>query len=126
MNNCNNCQNCQNCKLLVKKLELYEKFFNDMKEIDNQLFENSELGKSIIIKDNYGNKTTKIKSNLSESILVVNNGKNLDELNITERQSIEEQDNLYNYNKTKEYFNKASGVVSWGTTIVKWGKWLLF
>lgn len=122
----NNCENCHNCKLLAKKIELYEQFFNDMKKIDEELLNNTSLEESIIIeKDKNGIRNMKVKSELSESLLIINNGKNLEELNKIEKASIKEQDNVHNYTKTKEYFDKASGVVSWGSTIIKWTKWIL-
>lgn len=127
----NNCSDCSNCKILSRKIELYDKFFNDMKRLDEELlsreFNNKNLGESIIIeKDNYGNRNMKVKSNLSESFLVINNGKNLEELSKREKNAIDEQNNLYNYNQAKEYVDKTNNIVSWGYSIIKWGKWLMF
>ncbi len=131
----NNCYNCQNCKILSKKIELYENFINDMRKLDEELFNNGfnnefnnkSLEESIIIeKDNHGNRNMKVRSDLSESFLVINNGKNLEELSKRDKSAIDEQDNLYNYNQAKEYVDKTNNVVSWGYYVIKWGKWLMF
>jgi len=105
-----------NNKILHKKLELYEKFVKDLKELE-QFEKKNPLEESIIIENH------KIKSNLSESFLVIDNGKKLDELPIKEVNLINEQNNLHNYNKAKEYVEKTNyaysiakhvtGVISW-------------
>lgn len=122
------CDNCQNCNILKKKLEIYEKCMKDLRNLesdDNETFQ--DLGESIIIaKDNEGNLNKKIRSELSESILVIEKGKNLDELSKKEQTVINEQDNYRAYDQTKNATDKLGTVYSicyYGLSI---GKMIMF
>jgi len=121
---------CNNCKVLQKKVELYEKFFKEMKALEaeekNNDMNNNPLGESIVIKkDKNGDKNMKINSNLSESFLVINGGKNLKELNQKDQAIINEQKNLHDYTSAKKYVEKANGVYSVIRYIVGIGKWFI-
>lgn len=120
-----NCsEKCSNCKNLQKKLELYENFVKDMKDIE--ISNNNLLGESVIIeKDNWGNLNKKIRSDLTESFLVVENGKNLIELNKKEQGSITEQDAYSNYQNAETYLKKANGVYTVAYYAMRIGKWFL-
>lgn len=86
----------------------------------------NSLEESIIIaKDNFGNQTFKINSELSESFLVIEKGKNLNELSKHERNALKELDDLHNFQKNKEYLNKASGIYTFAYYLVGIGKWIL-
>ena len=104
-------------KLLRKKLQLYEKFVNDLKELELDNLAKKEENKEIK------------ESTLSESYMVVETGKNLKELPNRELKQIKEQDNLYSYNKIKEYVDKTNTIASFVKYVqygVSIGKWLLF
>lgn len=63
-------------------------------------------------RDRDGNVIKKIRSNLTESFIVVDTGKDLDELDKKEINTIKMQDDLKNYTQTKQYIGKFSGVYS--------------
>ena len=106
-------------KILHKKLELYEKFFKDLHDLEALERPTNSLENSILIENN------KVKSNLSESFLVIDHGKKLEELPIKERTVINEQDNLHNYKKTKEYVEKTNYVYSIAKYVVGIGQWVV-
>lgn len=126
-----NCNNCSNCKTLKKKMDAYEKFIQELKEIDDKKpqevqYNFNPLEESVIIeKDNEGNINRKVRSDLSESFLIVDRGKNLVELDKKEQQIILEQDSYHKYKNTSEYLSKASGVYKVIGYTIKYGKWLL-
>jgi hypothetical protein len=113
--------------IMRKKLLLYEKFFEEMKKIEEEERMNKEdngLNTSVIIeKDLEGNRNKKIPSNLSESFLVVDKGKDLTQLNQKEQNAINEQNNLHNYNEIKKYGQKASIVTNILGYVISIGKW---
>lgn len=105
-------------KILHKKLELYEKFFKDLKELES-LEKINPLENSIIVENN------KVKSNLSESFLVIEHSKKVEELPSKEINIITEQDNLHNYNKAKEYAEKTNYVYSVAKYVIGIGQWII-
>lgn len=130
--------NCIHCDTLNKKIELYEKLIKDLHEIDkNEKYSITDDGhmkrqKDInleesmyIDRDNYGNRHIKVRSDLSESFMVIDNGKQLSELSKNELNAIKMQDDLHNYNTAKNYFDRGDDIYSWGCCIFKWGSWLL-
>lgn len=122
-----NCsEKCSNCKNLKKKLELYENFMkgvNDMKDIET---DDNPLAESMIFeKDNYGNLNKKVKSDLTESFLVIENGKKLEELNKKEQDIIKEQDSYSNYQNASAYCQKASGLYKVAYYALSIGKWFV-
>jgi hypothetical protein len=119
-------KNCNDCDIFKKKLEVYEKCFNDLRNIDNIQEKNTFLEESIIVeKDNVGNRVMKIPSDLTESFLVVDKGKNLNELNKNEEYGLKCQNDLHDYQKTKDYFKKAHGLYSFSYYVLKLSKWIL-
>ena len=114
---------CLNCTIMKKKIMLYEKFFEEMKKIEEEEIINRQyLTESIIIeKDNHGIFNKKIKSNLTESFLVIDRGKDLTHLNQKEQNVLNEQTNLHNYNQVKQKIGIVSTVVGY---VVSVGKWL--
>lgn len=97
-----NRQCCDHCNLLHKKIQLYEEFFKRMKDIDDQ--------------------DIKLHQDLEESFMVIDKGKDLNELTMREYKSIKEQDNLHNYDKMINYTEQAQGVYKIFGYIVKIGK----
>ncbi|QKF94274.1 hypothetical protein QKU48_gp0816 [Fadolivirus algeromassiliense] len=124
------CDNCDHCKILKKKLEIYEKCMKDLRELENNDNDREtfiDLEASIIItKDNDGNQVKKIKSELSESILVIDKGKDLNELSKKEQAIIQEQDNYRAYTQTKNATDKLGTVYSVCYYAVSIGKMIMF
>ena len=114
---------CPNCIIMKKKIMLYEKFFEEMKKIEEEEILNGQsLTESIMIeKDNNGVLNKKIKSNLTESFLVIDKGKELTHLSQKEQDILNEQTNLHNYNQVKKNVGVAGTVLSY---VVSVGKWL--
>ena len=122
------CNNCDNCKKLKKKLDTYEKFMNEIKELDKSTIKHNRnpLEESIIVeKDNFGNINRKVRSDLSESFLIVDKTKDLSELDKKEQQIILEQDSYHNYKNMSNKMQKANGVYKVVGYVFKYGKWLL-
>lgn len=107
--------------MLQKKLDLYEKFVKDLKELEHEENKHKTYLEDSILIENH-----KVKSDLSESFLVIDYGKNLEELSKSESCAIHEQNNLHNYNKAKNYVEKTSNVFSAIKYVVSISKWLLF
>jgi len=125
------CDNCDNCKILQKKVVLYENFIKDMRLLETEEGGNKsrnkiDLEESIIIeKDIEGNRNMKVRSDLSESFLVIDKGKKLEELPIREQNAIVEQDNLHNYIVAKEYVDSAKSKYAVVRYALKIGKWFM-
>jgi hypothetical protein len=107
-------------QILQKKLDLYEKFFKEMKEIELLEAQYDNPDNFDIIEND------KIRTNLSNSILVINKGDKILELPQKDQNAIHEQDNLHNFLKAKTYLEKTSKVYSTLKYIINAGKWLLF
>lgn len=118
-----NCPNCPNCKIMKKKIMVYEKFFAEMKKIeDEELLNNPQITDSIIIEKDYNGITNKkIPSDLTESFLIIDKGKDLRHLSRKEQNIINEQDNLHNYNEIKKQVGIIGTVMSY---TISFGKWL--
>jgi hypothetical protein len=113
---------------MQKKLDIYEKFIKELQEIDkkDEQYNYNPLEESVIIeKDNFGNINKKVRSDLSESFLIIDKGKDLKELNKSEHAIIKEQDSYHKYKNTTEYLSRADGVYKTIGYIIKYGKWLL-
>ena len=122
------CNNCDNCKKLKKKLDTYEKFMKELQELDkSEIKYTNPLQESVIVeKDNFGNINKKVRSDLSESFLIVDKGKNLLELDKKEQQVILEQDSYHKYKNTSDKLQKANGVYKAARYVIGIGKWLIF
>ena len=119
------CDDCGHCKILKKRLDIYEKCMKELQELDEENYGNFQnLEESIIIsKDNNGNINKKIYSNLGESILVIEKGKKLDELNKKEQNVIMEQDNYRAYEQTIKASERVNTIMSY---VLRIGKFILF
>lgn len=105
-----------------KKLEIYNKFIKEIQELEDK----NILAESMIIeKDNYGNLNKKVKSDLTESFLVIETGKNLKELNKRDQDIILEQDSYAKYQNINNYYQKANGLYKIGYYALSIGKWLI-
>ena len=127
---CDKCNNeCNNCDILQKKVDIYERFFKEMKQLEEEenKYKSAEaLTDSIYIeKDMDGNRHMKVKSNLSESFILIDKGKDLTELNKKDQNIINEQKNLHDYVTTKEYVEQANGVHKVIRYVVGIGKWFI-
>jgi len=126
-----NSSSCNNCNALRKKLDVYEKFVNDIRDIDQ--FDDKDdnainiLEESVIFeKDKDGNLEKKIRSDLTESILVIDKCKNINDLYKKDQDIIKEQDNLASYNKLVNCSEKATGVYTAGSIILSIARFALF
>lgn len=111
-----------------KKLELYEKFIKELKSINiestniENINNTDSLRESIIIeKDN----SKKLRSDLTESFMVIENGKDLKELNKRDLDIILEQDSYAKYQNANYYCQKANGLYKIGYYALSIGKWFI-
>jgi|LakMenE18May11ns_1017448.scaffolds.fasta_scaffold9577307_2 hypothetical protein len=126
---CNNCNNCNNCIILRKKVNLYEKLLSEIKTLEENMVDDdkiTDLENSIIIENDVdGNRNMKIKSDLSESFMIIEDARNLKELSQREVHAIKEQDNLNNFMKVKCYIDKVNSVYGVVNYALKIGKWFI-
>jgi hypothetical protein len=86
----------------------------------------TDLENSIIIENDVdGNRNMKIKSDLSESFMIIEDARNLKELSQREVHAIKEQDNLNNFMKVKCYIDKVNSVYGVVNYALKIGKWFI-
>lgn len=139
--NLNRCILCKDKQIsnMKKKIEKYKETLNylldenlnDTNYINNTSntddnYDNSDLYESIIIyKDNDGYTQKKINSNLGESFLIVENGKDLSELNKNELRAVNKQNNLRKYEKIKKYVKKTNSVYGIISSVAKIGKYFI-
>ena len=127
--NLESCIKCKSAELdrAKKKLTKYEqalKLLMDESIIQEAYIgpdKSSNLYESVIIDKNLeGEVIKKHGSKLGESYIIVDKCKNINELSKKEKQSIDEQDNLRNYEVAKTYANKGTylyGVIGFATKV---------
>jgi len=131
--NNNNCTKCKDDKIkkMTEKIGKYEKVLSDINDL---MFSESKanynpMEESIIILDDSnsvdGEYHKKIKSKIGESFYIFENGKDMEELNIKDKEIIYRQDDYSKYNKTCTNFEKFNNIYGWGMTVVGYGKWLV-
>lgn len=103
--------------IMQKKLDLYEKFFEEMQAIEQEEIK-------IMHDQNYIDiyKNTRIEDNficLDESV-------NLLDLNMKEQSKINEQNNLHNYEKIVTKINKFKSVYDVGRYMISIPRWIPF
>lgn len=121
MNDCKcgskTCIKCKDAELkkAKKKIDKYEKAMKIL--LDDSVIQETFVGsdrssnmyESVIFEKNIdGEMLKKHNSDLGESYIILEKGKNIDHLSNKERRAIEEQDNLKNYENTKKYVNKGT------------------
>jgi hypothetical protein len=73
---------CENCKIIKNKIKLYDEFIASANKIN-------KINNNIIIEENInGYLDNKYGSDLGESFLIINEGKNLDHLGMRDRRVI--------------------------------------
>ena len=102
----------QKCEDLLKEL-LEEKNDSDS---ENEIF---------MEENNDGHFDKKIYSDLGESFILLEEFKDLDELDRREQKLLKEQDNLKNYEKNKKYFNKFISAYGLGIIVTNIGRFLI-
>ncbi len=85
-------------------------------------YDNSHMYESIIIeKDMEGNQNKKIRSDLGQSFLILDRGKNIDELDKIERKALNKQNELKEYENYATYYRKGNSIYGIFSTIAKVG-----
>jgi hypothetical protein len=100
-----------------RKIELYEKFFEEMKALEQQelnIIYTAEL------------QLQKEGKNMTEDFIYLDEMRDLKDLTRKEQAIINEQENLYNYNKIKEKLNKYENVYSFAKYLTYVPKWIPF
>jgi hypothetical protein len=98
---------------LKKKLKKYNDILKEL-AAEEETDTNKSVYKSIIIET--GTQKKVLPSDLGESFLVVDDIKNLDELNKNEQVIIHAQDDLSKAEKTKKYFKRLNNSYGWVCT----------
>lgn len=127
---CNDCeQKNKRISVLKKKLAVYEDLINEIKE-EEELIDQKEnkysknhdptsritnLTESIIVEvDDHGRSDKKLKSDLSESFLIVEDQKDIESLPKEEQNALNEYRNFQKYDATVGYMNE--GITVYKTT----------
>jgi hypothetical protein len=103
--------------IIQMKLDLYEKFYMEMQQIDQeeiQLLHKSEL------EFQYRN------SRIEDNFIYLDEPRDLKELNVKEQQIIDEQNNLHNYEELKVKVNKFKNIYNVAKYITSVSKWISF
>lgn len=103
-----------NTDITQRKLDLYEKFFEEMKKIE----EDEDHQKVLLLRQR-----DKQNENIGENFIYLDEYRDLNELSMKEKKIISEQNNLHNYEKIKGTINKFQNVysyVKYATYIPKW------
>lgn len=123
------CDKCDKCDILKKKLAIYEKCLREIKELDDindYDIETEHQYEIHLEKNNNGETVKKISSDLSESYLVIDDYKTIDQISSRERTTIKSQDVLSNVEDKKKYIKKASKVYGIGNFMYGVGKMIFF
>jgi len=84
-----------------------------------------DLEESIIFeRDKDGVLSKKINSDIGESFIIMDEKKDLKEINKKEYNTIKEQENLHQYNKGSSVLKKLGPIYTVGSTTIKYGKYL--
>ncbi len=94
-------------------------FFIHENNLNGIVYYNGQLSKRLT------DLNKKVKSDLTESFLVIDHGKNLNELNKKEQNIIKEQDSYSKYQNTNAYCQKASGLYKIAYYAISIGKWFI-
>lgn len=135
---CQKCKNMESYKLKIEKIiKILEDDVLDNRHINleknnlhndlhNDLHNNNHLYESVIIEKNCdGNIYTYIDSNLGDNYLLLETGKNLDELDNIEIQSLNEQNTYKKYLKLVEYTNDGNYAYGLFSTVAKVGSFFI-
>jgi hypothetical protein len=117
MNNCGECINSDNCIKCVRlqlsnvndKNEKYKKILHDIMDDIDLNDDTTNLYESVLVEKNKnGEIIKKQNSQLGESYMIMDKGKNIDELSVKEKKVINAQDDLKNYEITTGYVQNGT------------------
>ncbi len=100
-----------NPEIIQKKLMLYEKFFDEMREIEQE---------EIKIFNNSQNK------NIEENYIYLDETRDFTDLNLKDQKIINEQNNLHNYHQFKTKFESVKDIYTKGKYLMYISKWIPF
>ncbi len=112
---------------LKRKLKKYNEIIKTLakeEELDSSSNSNNNKSvyKSVIIENHVdcgvGSKTKVLPSELGDSFLVIDETRDLDELNKSEQNAIHAQDYLSKADKTKKYFRRINNSYGWVCTVL--------
>lgn len=92
--------------IMQKKLDLYEKYFTEMKQISEEEKEHIEQ----MTKQKDGDKEWEaVGSGVDDDYVYLEETRSFDDLHLKDQKMINEQGNLYNYTQTKTKIDKIRG-----------------
>jgi hypothetical protein len=109
--------NIMDTDITQRKLDLYEKFFMEMKQIED---DEEEAHQKWILTQQVAKRNNE---DIGENFIYLDEFRDLNELSIKEKKIIAEQNNLHNYEKLKGTVNKFQNfysIVKYATYIPKW------
>lgn len=91
--------------------------------LDRKSHQDIELVDDFIVeRDIYGNTHKSIQTDSGNTFVVIDNGKDLEEINKVEYNAIHSQEDFYKYEKTREYCNKVGTAWGWGAFVIGMGR----
>jgi len=102
-------------KLLQKKLELYEKFFEEMKAIEQ---EELDLQHKLYLQNQ--------NKEIEEDFIYLDETRQFKDLHLKDQWIINEQNNLHNYHELKTKVEKVKDVYSTGKYLMYFSRWVPF
>jgi len=104
---------------MQRKLDLYERFFDEMKQIEE---EEAKMCHKSMLEAQYKKNNEKIE----ENFIYLDEFRDLNELSMKEQKIINEQNNLHNYDNLKTTINKYQNVYSVAKYFTYIPKWMPF
>ena len=108
-----------NKEIMQRKLDLYERFFDEMKQIEE---EEAKMCHKSMLEAQYKKNNEKIE----ENFIYLDEFRDLNELSMKEKKIINEQNNLHNYHELKTKVEKVKDVYSTGKYLMYFSRWVPF
>lgn len=120
---CSHCKNKEKEFIEMKrKLEKYESVISAL--VSEMNTHEDDKNKTIIFEED-GYEVKNVNSDIGENYCIMDNKKNLEELNKDELKSLEKQTEYHNYENITKYVDKGSVVYKISNTITKAGKFFI-
>jgi hypothetical protein len=113
----NTCEDHQRkIKRMKDKLTKYKAILKDLESDSEEEIIDTNIH---ITQDSHGNPIKLVQSTLGDEFIVLETGKNMKEVSMTDLQIINEQENLYKCEMVKQRYKENGGILGWTSYITK-------
>lgn len=121
---------CHKLKELKRKVECCQNLLNEVtdaiQQMENKDDDKKDLEDSIIIEtDNDGYEKKKVITDFGDSFLIMENGKDIEELDKKDQKVIYAQNDFYRYRKTVDAAKGVGNTYCTANIVIGIGKWIL-